>query len=154
MLFWCVNGICKTQTRDPDTYLNGSAVLDGIWNIIETGIYLATTNQIPSTNSGYGVFKYKWPGAWPLSTAIVSQEMGMLLYPNPITGQQTFFVQSDHDIQSIQMFDAKGMKINIETTYLSENKIAIQPLVNMPLGLYYVLCEGKSSRKMERILVN
>ena len=148
-----IGGICKTQPRNPDTYINRSTVFHGIWNKNETGLYLATNNQIPGTNSGYGIFKYKWPGLTPLNTTLVTENMSVNLYPNPIIGQQQFYVNSDREIQVVSLYDAKGMKIAIQTNFTSNQNATIQPLVTLSTGLYYVLCEGKSSKKMQAVLV-
>lgn len=59
-------------------------MLHGIWTNNETGIYLTCINQLPGANSENGVFKYKWPGLFPLQTLDHSINTEVLIYPNPV----------------------------------------------------------------------
>jgi hypothetical protein len=148
-----IGGICKTQPRNPDTYINRSTVFHGIWNKNETGLYLATNNQIPNTNSGYGIFKYKWPGLTPLQVSMVDEKSNFSLYPNPIVGQQQFYIESEKDIQVVSLYDAKGVKVPMQFHFITDNKVAILPLSQLSTGIYYVLCECNSIRQMQAVMV-
>jgi hypothetical protein len=84
---------------------------------------------------------------------MLNEDSKFRLYPNPLVGQQQFYIESEKDIQVVSLYDAKGVKVPMQFHFITNNKVTIQPFSQLSTGIYYVLCEGKSLRQMQAVMV-
>lgn len=147
-----INGLLKTNPRSPDTYVNASQVLHGIWTNNETGIYLTCINQLPGANSENGVFKYKWPGLFPLQTLDHSINTEVLIYPNPVRENQAFYVTHQDAIQQIKVYSMTGALVDINLQKVNDSKMEITLPNHLVAGVYILSLKSESGIYTSRIL--
>lgn len=144
-----IQGICKTQPRTPDDYINQSQVLHGIWTKNETGLFLACTNQPWGIGgNGSGIFKYKWPGLTPLNSSLVESANVSTIYPNPAFAHQSILIENEQEISTIHLFNLQGARMPVNFQHLSANKVSMALNATLQPGLYFVLINQKEISKI------
>jgi hypothetical protein len=144
-----IQGICKTQPRTPDDYINPSQVFHGIWTKNETGLFLACMNQPWGIGgNGSGIFKYKWPGLTPLNTSFVASANTSTIYPNPSIAHQSILIENEQEISTIHLFNLHGARIPVNFQHLSANKVRMELNTSIRPGIYYLLINQQEVSKI------
>ncbi len=148
-----ISGLQKTSPRSPDTYVNQSQVLHGIWTKNETGLYLTCINQVPGAQGENGVFKYKWPGLAPLQIIENDLSDGIVMYPNPVRANHNFYIAHENEIKNIQVYSLNGAMINIQSEKINTSKSVVTLPADIVQGIYILGIENESGRHTSKIIV-